>query len=365
LDLAAGGLFFWLVATIIVAGLIPEMSYLATWVLLAGSAALLLALVSYPAKHWQAVFGLSFLASAILATFLWIPIVNTAFQNPGLPMTWLMIGMAALWIAAILPSLDWITGPSRWPLPVAALLAGLGLLLAGHFLVGKHSPPPLVNPIGYWLDAGSNQASWIAFVGGHRTDARTTTRTEVALPQEMDERQNRLLVNPVRIPYTEFISVAPPYSVLASEAPLLALDGPQLDVIEDRWAPDRRIVKVKITTSIHDRLYVIIPEEAPLLAITLPDSGRMELPQAPDWGLRFDGTPAEGMEITFEFSTPGPVDFLLVEEKTGLPSFPGLATQPQPGTMPSPGEFYQGVPTDFTAIYRDFVVAENPNQEVP
>jgi hypothetical protein len=365
LDLAAGGLFFWLAATIIVAGLIPEMSYLATWVLLAGSAALLLALVSYPAKHWQAVFGLGFLASAILATFLWIPIVHTAFQNPGLPMLWLTIGMAALWIAALLPALDWITGPSRRPLPAAALLAGLGLLLAGHFLVGKHSPPPLVNPIGYWLDAGSSQASWIAFIGGYRTDARTTTRTQVALPQEMDERQNRLLVNPVRMPYTDLFPAAPPFSVLSSEAPLLALDGPHMDVIEDEWASDRRIVKVKITTSMHDRLYVLIPEESPLLAITLPNNGRMELPQAPDWGLRFDGTPVGGMEITFEFLNPGPVRFLLVEEKTGLPSFPGLATQPQPGTMPSPGEFYQGVPTDFTAIYRDFVVEENHGREVP
>jgi hypothetical protein len=365
LDLAAGGLFFWLVATIIVAGLIPEMSYLATWVLLAGSAALLLALVSYPAKHWQAVFGLGFLASAILATFLWVPIVHTAFQNPGLPMTWLMIGMAALWIAALLPAVDWITGPSRWPLPAAALLTGLGLLLAGHFLVGKHSPPPLVNSIGYWLDADSSQASWIAFIGGYRTDARTTTRTQVALPQEMDERQNHLLVNPVRMPYTDLIPAAPPFSVLTSEAPLLALDGPHMEIIQDEWVSDGRIVKAKITTSMHDRLYVLIPEESPLLAITLPNNARTELPQAPDWGLRFDGTPVEGIEVTFEFLNPGPVHFLLVEEKTGLPSFPGLETQPQPGTMPSPGEFYQGVPTDFTAIYRDFVVEENHGREAP
>ncbi len=65
-----------------------------------------------------------------------------------------------------------------------------------------------------------------------------------------------------------------------------------------------------------------------------------------------------------EFSNPGPVHFLLIEEKTGLPSFPGLATQPQPGTMPSPGEFYQGVRMDFTAIYRDFMVEENHSGEV-
>jgi hypothetical protein len=49
----------------------------------------------------------------------------------------------------------------------------------------------------------------------------------------------------------------------------------------------------------------------------------------------------------------GPVDILHVEEKTGLPAFVGLARQPQPGTMPSPGEFYQGAPTDFTIPITD------------
>lgn len=355
-NLAAGGLLFWLVITIAVTVLVPEMSYLTTGILLFGSLALLLAVIAQSGQFSWAVSGMGFLVSAILATFLWIPIVNTAFQNPGLPMTWLVIGMAALWIAAILPALDWITSPSRWLFPISALLVGLALLLAGHFLVGKNSPPPLVNSIGYWLDAEKAQARWVAFVGGYRTDARTTTRVQVAFPQEMDERQTRLLVNPVRMPYTDLFPDAPPFSVLASAAPILALDGPRLEVIVDEWVTDRRIVKAKIRTSMHDRVYIIIPNNSRLLAITLPNHGRAELPPAPDWGLRFDGTPLEGIEITFEFSQPGSIQFLLVEEKTGLPSFPGLCTRPQPGTMPSPGEFYQGVPTDFTAIYRPFDV---------
>jgi hypothetical protein len=319
-------------------------------------------LIAQAGQFSWAVSGTGFLVSAILATFLWIPIVNTAFQNPGLPLTWLVIGMAALWIAAILPALDWVTNPSRWLFPLAALLVGLGLLLAGHFLVGKNSPPPLVNSIGYWLDAEKAQTRWVAFIGGYRTDARTTTRVQVAFPQEMDERQSRLLINPVRMSYTDLFPEAPPFSIWTSDAPMLALDGPHLEVIEDEWVTDRRIVKAKITTSMQDRLYLIIPNDSPLLAITLPNNRRTELPPVQNWGLRFDGTPLEGMEITFEFSQPGPIQFLLVEEKTGLPSFPELSTNPQPGTMLSPGEFYQGVPTDFTAIYRPFDVPAIDNQ---
>jgi len=355
LDLAAGGLFFWLVAAIIVTGLIPEMSHLVSWVLLSGSLALLLALVSQPGKYSWAVFGLGFVASAILATFLWIPIVNIAFQNPGLPMTWLVIGMAALWIAAILPALDWIAGPSRWPLPAAALLAGLGFMLAGHFLVGKSSPPPLVNSIGYWMDAEGNEAHWVAFIGGYQTDARTTTRYQVAFPREMDERQSQILVNPARQPYTNIFPKVPEFSVLTSDAPLLTLDGPSLEVIEDEWVKDHRVVTIRFTTSMHDRLYIIV-QSASLLGITFPNNNRTEAAHSNEWWLRLDGMPVEGVEIRFEFSNSLPIQFLLVEEKTGLPSFPGLATQPEPGTMRSPGEFLQGVATDFTAIYRSLEI---------
>jgi len=48
----------------------------------------------------------------------------------------------------------------------------------------------------------------------------------------------------------------------------------------------------------------------------------------------------------------------VVEERTGLPSFPGLVTQPEPGRMVSPAEFTQCLPSDFTVIYRGYVIPE-------
>ena len=94
--------------------------------------------------------------------------------------------------------------------------------------------------------------------------------------------------------------------------------------------------------------------------MSLPDlfpGGETDLAPFAQSGIRgVDIQPLEGKEIRFEFSAAGPIQFLIVEEKTGLPSFPGLSTQPEPGTMESPGEFGQGVAADFTAIYRNFVV---------
>ncbi|MGD8815126.1 MAG: hypothetical protein PVI78_11710, partial [Anaerolineales bacterium] len=118
-------------------------------------------------------------------------------------------------------------------------------------------------------------------------------------------------------------------------------------------------IRLHFTTSMHDRLYVIIPESASVLAFTLPHNERTEMPPS-DQGfvLRFDGMPVEGFEMAFELDASGVFQILLVEERTGLPSFIGLSTQPLPGTMRTPGEFYQGIPTDFTAIHRAFTIQE-------
>jgi hypothetical protein len=343
LDLAAGALVIWFPGSIAAAALVPATSYLVTWVLLSSSLALLLALAIQAKKGAWVLSGLGFLTSAILATFLWIPVIYAAFLVPGFPLLSMMMGLAAIWLGAMLPILDWITGLKRWPLPAATLLAALGLLLTGHFLVGKDSPPPPVNPIGYWLDANDGNAYWVTF------------------SQKLDKRQSNLLMDAVRRPYAELFPEALPLSVLTSEAPMLTLAGPRLEVIMDEWANSRRVVNIRFTTSMHDRLYIVV-QDAPLVAITVPNNERAELAGSNERWLRFDGMPVEGMEIRFEFSTSRPIRFLLVEEKTGLPSFPGLLTQPEPGTMQSPGEFLQSIPTDFTAMYRSFVVPAYANE---
>jgi len=148
-------------------------------------------------------------------------------------------------------------------------------------------------------------------------------------------------------------------SVLVSMAPMLNLSGPLLEVLADDWIDGRRVIQVRLTTSMYERIFIILPKDSPLLAITFPDNGRTELPLVYDqgWWLRLEGLPVEGIRITFEFSGKEPIMFLLVEEKTGLPYFSGFSTAPEPGTMKSPGVFTQVIPTDFTVIYRTLLVA--------
>lgn len=342
LDLAGGALFIWFLLTITTTILIPVTSYLFTWVLLISSLALLFAMAARSRKHAWELSGLGFLASAILAIFLCIPFLYFAIlagpMSPDSPLLSMLVGLAALWLGSMIPILDWIGSPKRWLFSAAALLVALGFVAAGHFLAGKDSPPPLVNPIGYWLDANNDSAYWLAF------------------SDDLDERQAKLLRNPTPRPYTELFQAAPQYSILTSAAPRVELEGPHLEVLADEWVADRRVMQARITSSMHERIIIIIPEEAPLVTITLPYNDRIDLPLANDrgWWLRFEGVPMEGIEITLEFSGTGTIQLLLVEERTGLPSFPGISTQPDPGTMKSPGVFTQVIPTDFTAINRNY-----------
>jgi hypothetical protein len=195
----------------------------------------------------------------------------------------------------------------------------------------------MVNPIGYWLDANDGEAYWVAFSQFYPVP---------------DERQTRLLVNPVRQPYKQLFRQAPSYLITTGAAPLMPLDGPRLEVIADQWVGDCREVTIHFTTSLHDRLNILILNPT-LLAITFPDNVTIEqLVHGGAWRLRFDGMPVDGIDIRFEFSDSRAVRFLLLEETTGVPSFPGLETQPAPGTMRNPGGYANG--TDFTAIYRSF-----------
>ncbi len=346
LDLATGMLLTWFPLTIATSILTPGINYMFSWVLIAGSFTLLLAIAVRPRRDAWLFSGLGFLASAILVVLLWIPLFYMAIiagpMSADTPLLSMLVGLAALCMGSITPMFHQVTNPRHWLFPSTALLLALGFQVAGHFMVGKDSPPPLVNSIGYWLDANEGEAYWLAF------------------SDELDQRQSSLLVDPVSRPYRELISAAPQISVRTSAAPMLDLDGPGLEVLSDKWVSNRRIVQLRITNSMRERTLIILPQEPPLVGLILPDNEKAILPSVGGggWWLRFEGMPAEGVEITFEFSGAGSIQGLLIEERTGLPSLPGLATQPEPGTMKSPGVFTQVIPTDFTAITRSFVIQE-------
>jgi hypothetical protein len=136
----------------------------------------------------------------------------------------------------------------------------------------------------------------------------------------------------------------------------MPLDGPLLEVIADQWVGNHREVTIHFTTSLHNRLNILILNPS-LMAITFPDNVRIEQHvHGGTWMLRFDGMPVNGIDIRFEFSDSRAFRFQLLEETTGVPSFPGLETQPAPGTMRNPGGYANG--TDFTAIYRSFELDE-------
>ena len=64
--------------------------------------------------------------------------------------------------------------------------------------------------------------------------------------------------------------------------------------------------------------------------------------------MRFDALPG-GLDLELDVPSNEPVNILLIDVGTDLPSFPGIMTQPS-GLMLGPPDCSMSVPTDFTAV---------------
>jgi len=108
--------------------------------------------------------------------------------------------------------------------------------------------------------------------------------------------------------------------------------------------------------------------EPRLLAINRHSEGRgpgktFSLVNDGRWAyLRFDASPPAGLDLEMDILSNEPVEIRLAGVSTGLPSFPGIVTQP-PGLTISPPDHSLGMPTDFTAVHREDTPARRTRNE--
>ena len=144
------------------------------------------------------------------------------------PMT--MIGgsifIAALLLGLLTPQLDLLTRTHRWRLSGVALLVSLIFLAAGSLTAGFDAEHPRPNGMAYILNADTGQATW--FSPGPQSDAWTeqfySTQPEHGTLGELFPIAQRS-----RFP------------ILQSEAPVLALEAPQVEVLADYSASQLRL----------------------------------------------------------------------------------------------------------------------------
>jgi hypothetical protein len=325
------------------------MSYLFAWPLLAILTALTWTFLApdTATRPWPRAAALTL--GALPAIVLVAPVVHVLFalltyMEPFLPVP--MVGVplfvVALALSALLPAFAFLTEGRRWALPAGAALAGLLLIGYGALTSGYDTAHPRPNSIAYVLDADTGVASWVSADG--RLDAWTrqffpdgaTRGSFVGFPNNATEQ------------------VMPAWQ---GPAPVVDLPAPEIAVLSDTTAGDRRTLRLRATSPRGAPNFYLEIRAADLLAATLDgkplDVGLLPPEQRARFRLAYYALPPEGIELGLTVPAAGSVTVRAEDRSHGLPPVPGLTIAPRPpDTMMAP---FDGA--DPTIVSRTFTLA--------
>jgi hypothetical protein len=344
-ELTMGALFFWLIGAIVSCILIPASGHMFQWPLLFTLAAMGLTFINI--QKANALPGTSFFlilaATSVLA--LWIPLIYTFYLWTAFALLTVLTGLVVLVLGAMIPLTELYQFQKQWIMPMIFLTTAVILLIAGHFFAYSEETIRYANQVGYWLDGDSGKANW------------------VTQPGKCDERQISLFEGSSMVPYSVIHPLGDKSkTVLTSPAPVAPLQAPGLSVNQDTYQDDKRTILLNVTSFQKERLEVHLKPEPERLTINGKKEGlpkTFSLIHDGGWAyVRFDAPPEE-LDLELDVPRNEPVYIVLIDVCTGLPSFPGIVTQP-PGFTLGPPDCSMSIPTDFTAVHRSiFLPREN------
>lgn len=347
-ELTIGMLFFWLIGAVVASIQIPPSSYLFHWPILVSLVALVLVLLAKSKQKEKIGWGTAFLSllTVISALVLWVPLIYMFFLWTTYSLLAVLIGLVVLALGAMIPFMELYQFHKRWITPIVFLIIGFSFLIAGHFLAYSQETIKYANHVGYWLDGDSKKANW------------------VTTPGKLDQRQKKLFQASSMVAYSEIHPLGnESKTVLASPAPVAPMQAPVLFVRDDRYQDNKRILSIHINSPQNERLEVYLkPEPERLVIHEESEKGKSpktySLVDDGGWAyVRFDAL-QNGLNLELHVSSKEPVNILLIDISTGLPSFPDIVTQPS-GLMIGPPDCSMSIPTDFTAIYKSVTLPIN------
>jgi hypothetical protein len=139
--------------------------------------------------------------------------------------------------------------------------------------------------------------------------------------------------------------------VLQSEAPRAELAAPRATLLDDTTRDGRRTLRVRVTSPRRaQRLTIHSDPSVRLIAATIDGKAALDPAASAErpWSLRYEGVPAEGVELTLVTPAERPLRFKLVDHSYGLPDVPGFSYTPRPaGLIATP---YVGYMPDATLV---------------
>jgi len=341
-NLLAGGLVWWALLMVVSSLFLPGASYLLTWPLLAMLPALVYAFAS-PARQTLAGKAAVLLAACALPGVVLIaPSVYTLLTALPLSTAGAVMLLPVLLLVLLLPSLGFVAARRRWLPSVVAAGVCLLCLVAGGFTGGVDKKHPEPSDLFYGLNADTGKAFWGS---ADSPDAWTT---------------QFLTARPERGPLAEFFPLSRrPF--LRAQAPSVALDAPQVALLDSSTEGDVRTLRLRITS----------PRKAPFLSIQtdaeteilgalvngkkVPAERQAAAPagRAGGWSLRYYGLPEGGVEVSLQAKSSRPVRLQVVDQTYGLPAALTASHPERPDYM-MPAPFGFSPYSDSTLVGKSF-----------
>lgn len=316
-NLAAGGLIFWTVLTLIVATALPATSYLFTVPLALGAVAYL-ALTVRPGRP-DLIAALVIAACAVPVILLWTAPLEILRTVLGFDSLVLLAGLLGLLLLVLAPLAEIMARAGRL-IPLGFFAAALVFLGWGAAQSGYDADHPKPDSLFYVLEPERKRARWATF------DPEPDEYTRQVLEDAEADTLRGIFGSGSR-------------QVLATSAPLLDLPTGTVKLVEDLETEDGRQVRLRIVAPPEARMVRLdLSSDAPIRAVAIDDE-RFDTPprfrQQADgttfaWSLGYFAPPQEGFELVAELGIGQPLRMNIVEETLGLPEAPGLEIEPRP-----------------------------------
>jgi hypothetical protein len=313
-DLSVGALGVWALLALVTSAALPGASYLFTWPLLFALIAQGYLLSSKEGRAGSLVISA---ALAIPGVLLLSPLIKQALVALTLGSAGAVLVLEVLLLSLLLPQLDALTNENRrWLLSGASALMAFCLILTG-LLTGRFDGwQPKVDNAFYALDADTGKAIWGS------SDRRADEWTSQFFTPSSG-----------RSSLPDFFPLARGF-FLKADAPALALEAPQVTLLQDRREQDVRTLQLRVVSTrggpvvsfYADAENEVIAASVNGAPLRLDAGGHSER----RWALSYVGFPPEGAMLTLSVKAGPPLKLRVDDRAYGLPQIPGKVISPRP-----------------------------------
>ena len=316
-NLALGALLWWMILTILVSLFFPGASYLLTWpllVMLVGHA------IIFAGNELSSTMKILILAlCAVPGVLLLSPVLYLVFLAMTLNASIAVMLLLVLLLGLLISHMALTMKARKWTIPAGAAVLGLCLVVLGLLSGGFDRNYPKADSIFYALNADTGKAVWGTL------DDRADEWTAQFFTAGADQRA-----------LTEFFPMSD-FTYLQSDAPAARLDAPEVMIVSDNAHNDVRTLRLHIRSPRSAEIVsVYFDPDIPVLSATINDKplnlGNKVAgsPAGAKWGFHYYGLPHEGVELTLELKSSGPVKLRVNDRSYGLPDLPGLVVKNRP-----------------------------------